>query len=120
MADQVQVSLNDSGSAVVATVETAEMAPAVTDALMAHVAELSAAGRRAMLVVDVAKVKFIDSVALGSLVVLLRRVKATQGRLALTGLTGHSNRVLQVTGLDKVFEMFDDAPAALEDFSRPV
>ncbi len=120
MADQGQVSFNDHDSAVVATVENADMAPDVIDALMTRVRELSDADRRALLVVDVAKVKFVDSVALGSLVVLLRRVKETQGRLALTGLAGHSKKVLQVTGLDKVFELFDDVSSALEDFGRPV
>ena len=119
MADPVQVSFDDNGSALVATVEIGEMAPDIIDALMARVGELAQADRRALLVVDVGKVKFIDSVALGSLVVLLRRVKETQGRLALTGLSGHSRNVLKVTGLDKVFELYDDAPSALEDFGKP-
>ena len=120
MAEQARVSLADRDGAVVATVEAAEMAPDIVEALMARVGELAEAGRPALLVVDMAKVKFVDSVGLGSMVVLLRRVKGTQGRLALTGLGGHSRRVLQVTGLDKVFELHEDVPSALEDFAKPV
>jgi anti-sigma B factor antagonist len=69
-----------------------------------------------MLIVDLSKVKFIDSIALGSLVVLLRRVKATDGRLAMTGLSGHSRRVLQVTGLDNVLDLFDGTDTAMAEF----
>ena len=119
MATQAQVSWDDNGSAVVATVEAADMTPDILEALMGRVRELSDASRPALLVVDMARVKFVDSVGLGSLVVLLRRVKETQGRLALTGLGGHSRNVLQVTGLDKVFELYDDAPSALEGFDKP-
>lgn len=120
MDDHAQVSINDADGAIVATVGIADMAPGVINALMQKTQDLAGEGRPAMLVVDLAKVKFIDSVALGSLVVLLRRVKATEGRLAMVGLGGHSLKVLQVTGLDKVFDLFEDVPSALEELRRPV
>ena len=69
--------------------------------------------------VDLSKIRAIDSVALGALVVLLRRVKQNQGRLALVGLSGHAMKVLQVTGLEKVFDLFDDVAAAMASLSRP-
>jgi anti-sigma B factor antagonist len=116
MGDQFQVLLDDNGRAVVATVRNGEITSEVVDALMGKVRELGDAGRAAMMVMDLSAVRFIDSVALGSLVVLLRRVKEGNGRLALTGLDGHSMKVLQVTGLDKVFELFEGVPSALEEF----
>ena len=48
MAAQGQVSWEDNGGAVVATVETADMAPDIIDALMGRVRELSDAGRPAL------------------------------------------------------------------------
>ena len=115
---EARVSLNDADGVTVATVEIAEMDPAIIDTLISHVQQQASAGKRSLLLIDVGKVKFIDSIALGSLVVLLRRVKETDGRLGITGLNGHSHKVLQVTGLDKVFELFDDSTTALEEFQR--
>jgi len=115
---EARVLLKDDGGVTVATVEIAEMDPAIIDTLIAHVQRLASADKRSLLLIDVGKVRFFDSIALGSLVVLLRQVKETGGRLGITGLSGHSHKVLQVTGLDKVFELFDDRAAALEELQR--
>lgn len=119
MDQQVHVSITDAGDATIATIEVSEISSGVTDALLAWRDELPGGSRPPKLVVDLAKVKFVDSVALGALVVLLRRIKQDDGRLALAGLTGHGMRILQVTGLEKVFELFDDVSSALESLRRP-
>ena len=116
---EAKVTLTETNGVIVATVQIAEMDSEIIEALMTHVQQHTLAEKRALLIIDMVKVKFIDSIALGSLVVLLRRVKATNGRLAITGLSGHSHKVLQVTGLDKVFESFDGVESALEEFQRP-
>ena len=119
MTVQPRLSRKQAGDAVVVTIEEREISSDATDALLALMAELGQAGNPVKLVVDMAQVRFIDSVALGALVVLLRRVKASEGRLALTGLSGHVMKVLQVTSLEKVFELYDSAEAALTGFNEP-
>ena len=99
--------------------ELAELTSAAADALLNRLRESMAAGEAVRLVLDLGNVKFIDSVALGSLVVLLRRVKEARGRLALTGLAGHCLKVMEVTGLGRVFEVYADVPAAAEALQRP-
>lgn len=107
------------GDILIATVESSELTSGAADTLLERLRELMAAGQAAKLVLDLSNVKFIDSVALGSLVVLLRRVKEAQGRLALSGLTGHCRRVMEVTGLQRVFELHPDVPAATEALQSP-
>ena len=62
----------------------------------------------------------MDSVAMGGMVVLLRRVKRAEGRLALAGLSGHCLNVMQVTGLEKVFDLYASVQDALEGIRRPL
>ncbi len=68
------------------------------------------------LVVDLSEVTFIDSTALGVLIGGVRRVHAADGTMAIVVATRPVERVLSVTGLDRVFSMYptrDEAIAAL-------
>ncbi len=68
------------------------------------------------LVVDLSEVTFIDSTALGVLIGGVRRVHAADGAMAIVVATRPVERVLSVTGLDRVFSMYptrDEAIAAL-------
>ena len=114
MDQQTHVSITDAEGITIATVEVPEISPSVTEALLAWRNESGNTDQPVKLVMDLSKVKFIDSVALGALVVLLRRIRQNGGRLALAGLTGHAMRVLQVTNLEKVFELFDDVSSAID------
>ena len=119
MSESAPVSIRDEGRALVATVEQSDLSAEITDALLEQLRRSVQANAQPLLIVDLARVKFIDSVALGALVVLLRRAKQSGGRLALAGLGGHARNVLQVTGLERVFELFADVPAALAEFAAP-
>ena len=103
----------------VITVQSAELTSALADKLLSTLRESMSAEAEIKLVLDLSNVKFIDSVALGTLVVLLRRIKEARGRLALAGLAGHCLRVMQVTGMEKVFELYGDVAAAAEALQRP-
>lgn len=103
----------------VATVQLSELTSGMMDFLQEQLGGLAQQGPPAPLALELSKVKFIDSIAMGALVVLLRRVKGGGGRLALVGLSGHCLNVMEVTGLHKVFEMYDDVASALEAFKRP-
>ena len=68
------------------------------------------------LVVDLSEVTFIDSTALGVLIGGVRRVHGAGGSMTIVVTTRPVERVLSVTGLDRVFSMHatrDEAVAAL-------
>jgi anti-sigma B factor antagonist len=68
------------------------------------------------LIVDLSGVTFIDSTALGVLIGGVRRVNAAGGSMALVVASRPVQRVLSITGLDRVFtihESLEDAIAAL-------
>jgi len=66
--------------------------------------ELLDAGVR-RLVVDLSDVTFIDSTALGVLIGGVRRVHNSGGAMVLVVVTRPVERVLNVTGLDRVFSI---------------
>jgi len=113
MTDEPTISFDAAEGGAVVTVRQSELTSRLTDLMLAEFARLKDAGRPVTLVVDLSNVKFIDSVALGALVVLLRRVKKTDGALGLVGLSGHVQRMFQVTSLDRVFDLYDSVASAL-------
>jgi len=84
-------------------------APRLHDALAQSI-ELGA--RR--VVVDLARVTFIDSTALGVLIGVGRELRAGEGSLDLVCQNGHVRRVLELTGLDAVFAVHTSLAAALD------
>ncbi len=118
MVEQQMFSLQRQGDTFVVVVNISDYSSTVTDAILADLREALDAGMVVKLAIDMAGVKFMDSVALGSLVVLLRRIKQVGGRLALVGVSGHCLKVMQVTGLGKVFELYPDLPAANTGFAN--
>ena len=119
MAEENILSERSLGDLKVVVVQSAELTAHVADALLSRLRDGLAAGEVAKLALDLSSVKFIDSVALGTLVIVLRRIKEAKGRLAVVGLTGHCRRVMQVTGLEKVFELYDDLAGAAEALQTP-
>jgi len=119
MDEQQSVSLRETDGIVIATVQRSELTSDVTDALLRQLTASLDADRPARLILDVSNVRFMDSVVLGALVVLLRRIKRGNGRLALAGLSGHARKVLQVTGLEKIFETYGSAAEALDGLRSP-
>lgn len=65
------------------------------------------------LIVDLSEVTFIDSTALGVLIGGVKRMHAVDGRMALVVSTRPVQKVLTITGLDRVFEIHDTREAAL-------
>mgnify|MGYP005838826089 CR=1 FL=1 len=64
-------------------------------------------------VVDLSEVTFIDSTALGVLIGGVRRLHDRDGRLSLVVASRPVERVLTVTGLDRVFAIHPTRDAAL-------
>ena len=65
------------------------------------------------LVVDLARVSFIDSSALGVLIAVGRKLRAAEGSLDLVCQDDHVRRVLELTGLDCVFGIHAQLQEAL-------
>jgi anti-sigma B factor antagonist len=65
------------------------------------------------IVVDLAGVEFMDSSGLGSLVSGLRRIKERDGTIRLAAARDSIVKVFRITGLDKVFPMFEQVDDAL-------
>lgn len=65
------------------------------------------------IVVDLEKVAFLDSTGLGVLVGGLKRVRTHDGSLRLVCTQDRIMKIFRITGLDKVFPMYDSVEGAL-------
>ena len=74
-------------------------------------ADAVARGAKAV-VLDLAKVPYIDSTRLGELIAAHVTVGRGGGRLVVAGATSHITNLLKVAGLEGIFETFPSAEAA--------
>lgn len=73
----------------------------------------STAGADKNLVLDLSAVHFVNSSNIARLLRLRKRLAGTGKRLLLCSVSNQVWGVLQTTGLDKLFEIFDAVPIAL-------
>jgi anti-sigma B factor antagonist len=118
VSDQQPFELTDADAATVARPTEPELTSGGVESLLECLTARMDGGQPVQLVMDLSGVKFINSVSMGAMVVLLRRIKSRGGRLALAGLSGHCLNVMKVTGLDRVFEMHETVDAALAAFDH--
>lgn len=69
------------------------------------------------LVVDLSDVTFIDSTALGVLIGGVRRVHGSGGAMTIVVTSRQVERVLSITGLDRVFSMHATREEAVAELS---
>ena len=67
------------------------------------------------LIVDLEGVEFIDSAGLGMLVGGRRRAQAHGGDIVLVSTARNVGRVLEITGLTRIFAIYDSVEAARGD-----
>lgn len=65
------------------------------------------------IIVDMERVEFLDSTGLGVLVGGLKRVRSHDGGIDLVCTQGRILRIFRITGLSKVFDIFDTVPDAV-------
>jgi anti-sigma B factor antagonist len=65
--------------------------------------------------VDMSGVEFCDSTGMNVLLAAMKRARDHGGALDLVGPRPAVRKILQVTGLDSVFTVIDDATAAVAD-----
>lgn len=93
----------------------------IATAPTARAALLEAAdGGKHDIVVDLSQVDFLDSTGLGALIGAYRRAKERGGRVRLVTPDGQIARLLQITGLVRVFAVYHTLDAALLDQNRIV
>jgi len=76
--------------------------------------DLVEAGERDI-IVDMAKVDFLDSTGLGVLVGGLKRLKSAEGRLSIVATEDKILKIFEITGLNKVFPI----SASVEEAAAP-
>jgi anti-sigma B factor antagonist len=78
-------------------------------------AELDAiAGERTNVVVDLSEVSFMDSTALGAILLASRRLRDAERRLALVSPVPGTTKLLTMVGIDRVVPVVDSRDEALE------
>ena len=70
--------------------------------------------RSGVIVVDLRNVVYIDSVALGTLVGALKRSNERGATLRFVVSTNQIHKVLTITGLNRVFDVYETVDAALQ------
>lgn len=72
------------------------------------------------LIVNLAKVPYLDSAALGVLVDAVRRVREHDGSICLVATTPFVRRAFEITRLVKIFQLYDGTEAALGDIRQRI
>lgn len=70
------------------------------------------------LVISLKEVDFIDSACLGALIAVARRLRERGGDLKLSDLSPEVRSIFQITRLEKVFEIFEDADSAVSAYKK--
>ena len=90
---------------------------ATTASLRQELKDLIQSGR-SRLVMNMAGVRFVDSSGLSVLVVALKAARAAGGDVVLLKLTPEVRSIVELTRLHRVFEIFDDADAAIAKLGK--
>ncbi len=68
------------------------------------------------LIVNLEQVSYLDSSGVGFLISLLKFMRQQEGKLVLTNLDEKVKRVIELTKLDGIIDIYEDAEKALEEF----
>jgi anti-sigma B factor antagonist len=64
-----------------------------------------------VILIDLKDISFIDSSGLGTLVVLLKKVRSMNRRLCICSINDQVRMLFELTNMDQVFEVYDDRAA---------
>ena len=64
------------------------------------------------------RVKFMSSAALGMLIRVLKKCKEYKVMLKLCNISPEEYEVFKITGMNKLFDIYDDATQAMEAFKK--
>ncbi len=75
------------------------------------------AGGRPDILLNFARVRYVDSSGLGEMVAVQTTARRAGGRVALLSLSQNVREVFEVTRLGQVFDIYDDESSALRDMN---
>src|SRR6266851_2409080 len=87
--------------------------------LLRHVLTTAVAAGARECLLDLSRITYLDSGGVGSLVEMFRHVTRRGGHLKLLRPSSCARRVLGLTHLTAVFDIFDDEPDALLNLGGP-
>jgi len=87
-----------------------------TDELRRHISDFVQQGNK-KLVIDLSKVTYLNSTAIGLLVSTHTTYSRNKGRLVLCGINKNINNIFVITKLTMVFEVADSAQEAVKALS---
>jgi anti-sigma B factor antagonist len=96
-------------------IEGERMTQEVLDDFRLHVLGLVEGGERSILL-EMGRVQYLDSFGVGVIMEIYRRLRALGGSLKLSGLQSRVSRMVSITNLDSVLEIFADEEAAVRSF----
>jgi len=71
---------------------------------------------RSKIILDFSNVEYLSSAALGKLITMEKKVKASRGKLRLCSIRPEIYEVFAITKLNKLFKIYEDQEAALQGF----
>ena len=116
--DELYSSRSVDGVMVVAFRQSHILDAITIDRMSASLKELIQTAIETKFLFDFEHVEYLSSNALGMLIGLQRRVVQGKGRLKVAGINEEVMEVFRITKLDTVFDIYRDAPAAIEAFRK--
>lgn len=114
----MQLLLEQSGDVRIVRVKEAKLTHPVLSSFLAEVREIVENGAR-KLVIDLEGVSYVDSASVGCLMDILRLLRERDGALKLSGLQPRVEKILSMTGVHKVVDVYREESEALAAFGRP-
>jgi anti-sigma B factor antagonist len=118
MSDELFSSRSVDGVKVLAFQQTHMLDAATIDRVSASLKETIETSPETKFLFDFDRVGYLSSNALGMLIGLQRRIMQRKGRLKLAGIHPEVMEVFRITKLDTVFDIYKDAPSAIEAFRK--
>lgn len=85
--------------------------------LKQHLVAILESGTKKLLI-DLSLVDYLDSTALGVLIGGLKRIKEVDGNMILICPSPRIHRVFEITGLDKIFLIYQSQADAIQDMEK--
>ena len=109
----MQMTAVESGNALIVTVRDRRIDAAVAVRFKNRMIELTE-DTAERVILDLSQVEFLDSSGLGAVVGSMKQLGRNR-RLDLAGLTASVEKVFRITRMDRVFHIYDNLEAALQD-----
>lgn len=112
----MQMKSQEDGDVLIVTVLDARIDAAVAVRFKNRVMELTTAPSERV-ILDLSHVEFLDSSGLGAVVGAMKQLGRSR-KLDLAGLTPTVEKVFRITRMDRVFRIFPNTKAAIEDVAN--